>query len=274
MLQRYRIQCPESLMLLTKALTTIEGVAAYFDPTFDVIEHVEPQIQEIVVKRRSIGAIRRRFINALTSSFELLEDLPGDLQRFLDLARHSRFTLNLELKRIEHLSEQLDTSSRLMGIAMIIAALIVGSAILILADRMSRASRLHRHAGLSRPGPGRHQHDRLHHFVSFAEKKEIAALQTGSYRPADLGESAWGRVEVGELLQPEVTVFARFIALPTDDRIFFMTNLQDGRKISCLYKGPYKVYTLFLRMTCPDGTRPGENLPSPCIQMLRFIVIA
>lgn len=138
MLQRYRIQCPSDLMLLTKALTTIEGVAAYFDPTFDVLSHVEPQIQEIVVNRYSMEAIWNRISKMFTSSFEILEDLPSDLQRFLDHARHSRFTLNLELKRIEHLSEQLDTSSRLMGIAMIIAALIVGSSILILADRMSR----------------------------------------------------------------------------------------------------------------------------------------
>jgi ubiquinone biosynthesis protein len=138
MLQRFRIQCPGDLMLLTKALTTIEGVAAYFDPTFDVLAHVEPQIQEIVLDRHSMGAIKNRIYKTLTSSFEILEDLPGDLQRFLDHARHSRFTLNLELKRIEHLSEQLDTSSRLMGIAMIISALIVGSSILILADRMSR----------------------------------------------------------------------------------------------------------------------------------------
>ncbi|KJR99464.1 MAG: protein kinase [Desulfobulbaceae bacterium BRH_c16a] len=138
MLQRYRIQCPEDLMLLTKALTTIEGVAEYFDPTFDVLSHVEPLIQEIVINRRSMGAITDRIYKAVASSLELLEDLPGDLQRFLDHARHSRFTLNLELKRIEHLSEQLDTSSRLMGIAMIIAALIVGSSILMLADRMSR----------------------------------------------------------------------------------------------------------------------------------------
>ena len=138
MLQRYRIQCPSDLMLLTKALTTIEGVAAHFDPTFDVLAHVEPQIQEIVINRQSMGAIRDRIFKTLASSLEILEDFPGDLQRFLDHARHSRFTLNLELKRIEHLSEQLDTSSRLMGIAMIIAALIVGSSILILADRMSR----------------------------------------------------------------------------------------------------------------------------------------
>jgi len=138
MLQRYHIQCPGDLMLLTKALTTIEGVAEQFDPTFDVLAHVEPQIQEIVQNRHSMRAIKDRMYKTLTNSLELLEDLPQDLQRFLDHARHSRFTLNLELKRIEHLSERIDTSSRIMGIAMIIAALIVGSSILILADRMAR----------------------------------------------------------------------------------------------------------------------------------------
>jgi len=137
-LQRYRIQCPSDLLLLTKALTTIEGVAEQFDPSFDVLAHVEPQIREIVLDRYSMKAIRKRLRKTLTASLELLEELPTDLQRFLDYARHHRFTLNLELKRIEHLSEQLDNSSRLMGIAMIIAALIVGSSILILADSLSK----------------------------------------------------------------------------------------------------------------------------------------
>ncbi len=137
MLQKFKIQCPGELILLTKALTTIEGVAEYFDPSFDVLAHVEPQIREIVLNRYSMGEIKRRLLKTLTSSFELLEELPADLQRFLDHARHSRFTLNLELMRIEHLSDRIDTSSRIMGIAMIIAALIVGSSILILADRIS-----------------------------------------------------------------------------------------------------------------------------------------
>ncbi len=137
MLQSYQIQCPGDLLLLTKALTTIEGVAAYFDPTFDVLAHVEPQIQEIVTNRYGINALKDRFTKAMTGYFELLEDVPGDIQRFLDYARHSRFTLNLELKRIEHLADKIDLASRVMGVAMIIAALIVGSSILILADRFS-----------------------------------------------------------------------------------------------------------------------------------------
>ncbi len=137
MLQSYQIQCPGDLLLLTKALTTIEGVAAHFDPTFDVLAHVEPQIQEIVTNRYGINALKDRFTKAVTGYFELLEDVPGDIQRFLDYVRHSRFTLNLELKRIEHLADKIDLASRVMGVAMIIAALIVGSSILILADRIS-----------------------------------------------------------------------------------------------------------------------------------------
>lgn len=140
MLQNYAIQCPGDLMLLTKALTTIEAVAEQFDPSFDVIAHVEPRIQEVVSSRYGMSALRNRMQKTLVSYLELLEDLPADLQRFLGYFRHSRFTLNLELKRLEHLADKIDLSSRIMGMAMIIAALIVGSSILILADKMGDES--------------------------------------------------------------------------------------------------------------------------------------
>ncbi|WP_457577046.1 ABC1 kinase family protein [Desulfomarina sp.] len=138
MLQRYHIQCPGDLLLLTKALTTIEGVAEYFDPSFDFLTHVEPQIRKVVMNRYGFQAVKNRMYKSFTHYLELLEEVPGELQRFLNHAKHSRFTLNLELKRIEHLSEKIDTASRIMGIAMISAALIVGSSILILADSISR----------------------------------------------------------------------------------------------------------------------------------------
>ena len=138
MLQRFHIRCPGDLLLLTKALTIIEGVAAHFDPSFDVLSHVEPQIQEIISRRYGLKALKNRALKSLTGYLELLEGAPVDMQRFLDYIRHSSFTLNLELKRIEHLADKIDLSSRMMGMAMIISALIVGSSILILADRISR----------------------------------------------------------------------------------------------------------------------------------------
>lgn len=148
LLQRFHIQCPGELLLLTKALTVIESVAEYFDPTFDVLGHVEPQIRKVVSRRYSYSAIRDRMMKAAGSYLELLEGIPFDLQHFLDQIRRSSFTLNLELKRIENLAEKIDLASRVMGLAMIISALIVGSSILILADHISQEHGFLRTIGL------------------------------------------------------------------------------------------------------------------------------
>jgi len=138
MLQRYQIVCPSDLIMLTKALTTIEGVAEHFDPTFNVLAHVEPQIQEVVTKRYGFTAIRHRMQKSMNNYMELIENLPLDVQRIMDQVRHNRLTLNIEMKRIEHLADKVDLSSRVMGISMIISALIVGSSILILADSLAK----------------------------------------------------------------------------------------------------------------------------------------
>lgn len=138
MLQRYQIICPSDLLMLTKALTTIEGVAEHFDPSFNVLAHVEPQIKEVVTKRYGFTALRHRMQKSMNDYGELMENLPLDVQRILDQIRHNRLTLNLEMKRIEHLADKIDLSSRVMGISMIISALIVGSSILILADSLAK----------------------------------------------------------------------------------------------------------------------------------------
>ena len=138
MLQRYHIICPSDLILLTKALTTIEGIAEHFDPTFNVLAHVEPQLKEVVTKRYGFAAMRHRMQKSMNGYTELLESLPQDIRRILDQVRNNRLTLNLEMKRLEHLADKVDLSSRVMGISMITSALIVGSSILILADSLSK----------------------------------------------------------------------------------------------------------------------------------------
>lgn len=138
MLRRFHIHCPGDLLLLTKALSVIESVAEKIDPSFDVITHVEPQIRELVAKRYSYNAIRGRMLQSLGNYLKLLEGVPHDLQQFLHHLRKSTFTLNLEMERIELLANKIDLASRIMALAMIIAALIVGSSILILADHLSQ----------------------------------------------------------------------------------------------------------------------------------------
>ncbi len=137
-LQKFKILCPSELLLLAKALTEIESVAEEIDPSFDVLSHVEPQIRRLISSRYSFQAIRNRFFKSAANYMELLEAAPHEIQRLVEQMRKNSFTMNLDVKRIEHLAHKIDHASRLMGIAMIIASLVVSSSILILADSLTK----------------------------------------------------------------------------------------------------------------------------------------
>jgi len=57
--------------------------------------------------------------------------LPGDVSQVLREAARGRLKLNLDLKRLDHFGHQLDHSTNRLTMALITAALIVGSSIVM-----------------------------------------------------------------------------------------------------------------------------------------------
>ena len=65
---------------------------------------------------------------------DLIEDLPEQIRSLLFDLRNDRLTLNLEHHRLDRLTTGLEHASRNISRALIIAAFMIGSAILVLAD--------------------------------------------------------------------------------------------------------------------------------------------
>ncbi len=136
LLRRYHIRCPSDLVYLIKALTTIEAVAASLDPSFDLIDYVYPYLEQLIRKRYGPGAIARRTRRSMAGYFELLEDLPKHLQNLIDQLLNDRFQVHLEHRGLHDLTDTLVSVGRKLSSAVTLAALLVGSSILILADNM------------------------------------------------------------------------------------------------------------------------------------------
>jgi ubiquinone biosynthesis protein len=136
-LREHRIQCPSDLLMLIKALTTIEGVAAWLDPSFDVVAHSRPHIERLIQRRYSPGALFQGLSRALHAYSSLLAGLPRDLQLLIERLRHNDLRLRIDHVGLRRLTVTLEYSSRVVAFALVIAAIIVGSAILALADRTS-----------------------------------------------------------------------------------------------------------------------------------------
>ncbi len=83
-LRSHHIKCPGDLVLLIKAMTTIQAVAADLDPGFDMVGFARPYIERLVKQRYGPKALRRRATGALREFLALAEELPADLRSLVD----------------------------------------------------------------------------------------------------------------------------------------------------------------------------------------------
>jgi ubiquinone biosynthesis protein len=134
-LRKHHIKCPGDLILMIKALITIEGVGKQLSPTFNLIDYAKPTIEKLVKSQLSFGAIKSRSEASVLMWAQLAERLPDDATRLLDRIRRNRLQLNVEIDSINQMTDAVDRSSRNISWALIIAALIVGSSIMVLANR-------------------------------------------------------------------------------------------------------------------------------------------
>lgn len=136
LLRRYRIQCPADLVFLIKALSTIQGAAREIDPQFDLIAHGRPQLEKLIRDRYGFKAAQDRIVTTAQRYLSLLEDMPDEVRDVLDQLRRREFSVNLRHHGIDRLNDDtLEHASGTIAIGLVIAGLMVGSSVLILAER-------------------------------------------------------------------------------------------------------------------------------------------
>ena len=134
-LRAHQVRCPADLMLLIKALSTIESAARALDPSFNMVEFARPYVEKLVKDRNSLPAIRTRLQRGLMQYAELAESLPSELRPILSQLRRNKLAFNLEHRGLDRLTREMEHASRNISVSVVVAALLVGSAILVLAGR-------------------------------------------------------------------------------------------------------------------------------------------
>lgn len=126
-----RLAVPPDLTMLFKALITLEGLGRQLDPDFQIVNHLTPFVKKVIVDRYMPANLLKRGKRGLGRLAEALTGLPGDVSQVLREAARGRLKLNLDLKRLDHFGHQLDHSTNRLTMALIAAALIIGSSIVM-----------------------------------------------------------------------------------------------------------------------------------------------
>lgn len=131
----HQIKLHADLMLLSKTLITVEGMGRELDPGFEMVEHLRPCIEKAIASRLSPRSIQAFLKENLKPYLSLARTLPKDIRSFITRINRNNFKINLEHRGLDRLITEIDKSINRLSSSLIIAALIVGSSIVMQIDK-------------------------------------------------------------------------------------------------------------------------------------------
>lgn len=130
-MREHHIVLPSDLVLLFKALITLEGLASQLDPTLRMADQVSPFLKVAIANRYRPDVLMRRGKQNLHEVMSILSGLPRDAARLIKEARRGRVKIDLDIKRLDHFGHQIDHSANRLTMGVLTAALFIGSSIVM-----------------------------------------------------------------------------------------------------------------------------------------------
>ncbi len=130
-LREHHLALPSDMALLIKAFITLEGMGRGLDPTFHMTTEAMPLLRQVVRARYKPHTMARRAWQTVRRTLSVAEQLPHDISRLLRNARRGRVHVGIELAHLKRVGDQIDRAANRLTMALVIAALIIGSSIVM-----------------------------------------------------------------------------------------------------------------------------------------------
>jgi ubiquinone biosynthesis protein len=131
MLREYRLKLPPDLVIMIKALVTAEGTARQVYPQLNVISEAEGYVSKIASKRYKAEILWHGIKRGLIKLMSLQKDIPARFFKIADKIERDELGIRFRHENLESLNHTLENISNRIAFSVIIAALIIGSSMII-----------------------------------------------------------------------------------------------------------------------------------------------
>ncbi|RYG73017.1 ABC transporter [Lentibacillus lipolyticus] len=132
----HHIEIPSELVILSKTILTLEGVIGRLDPDFSLMRAAEPYARKLLKRRYSPRRILRNSMSEIAENLEIITGLPRDVKEVMSTLQRGRVGLDINVKqaerflhRFDKISNRLSFSIIMLAFSILMAGLIIGSAI-------------------------------------------------------------------------------------------------------------------------------------------------
>jgi ubiquinone biosynthesis protein len=134
---RHKVYLPGDLALLARTILTLEGTGLALDPDFVLVDAVRPFAERLVRERLSPVVAGRRALRTLRQAADLAQAFPRRLEDLWDQLEDGQITVGVDLRRLEVIITKLNSMVNRIAFSVVVAALIVGSALILLGGKDS-----------------------------------------------------------------------------------------------------------------------------------------
>lgn len=131
---RHDLRIKSEFMVFGKALVTYEEVARQLDPHYDLIKSAAPYVKKLALKKIGLARILRDLRMGLNELHDLMIKFPAEIRSFARKLNKGEARLGLEIRGLDRLTIELDRSTNRLAFALVIAAIIVGSSLVLTLD--------------------------------------------------------------------------------------------------------------------------------------------
>jgi ubiquinone biosynthesis protein len=129
---RFQLRFPPDIFLMLKAVSTVEAVGRKLDPDFDMIANAAPFIEQVLMERFKPQRVAEDVSELAVRMLKFLHQFPKEFLDLAGLLRQQKLSLLLKHDGLEKVLATHDQISNRISFAIIIAALIVGSALIVI----------------------------------------------------------------------------------------------------------------------------------------------
>jgi ubiquinone biosynthesis protein len=133
-MRRYRLKVPMNLMLLLKVFMMVLDIGVRLDPQFNFGKEVTPYLTKLADTGNISAAYVKRASMSLLEAADALFDMPRNLNLMLRRLSTGTFKLEIVDSDLQKLQMALDKASDKLMIGLVVASLVIGSSLVLLAS--------------------------------------------------------------------------------------------------------------------------------------------
>jgi len=139
---RYQVRIPPELSLMAKMLMTVESIIVQLDPQISIVDIAEPYGRKLMLQRYSLRQMSRKSFDLALDYARIIQKMPHNTENLMRILNEGEFTVKMEHVNLKNFASKVDVLSNRLSVSIILAAIIIGSALIMDSNSSSILNRI------------------------------------------------------------------------------------------------------------------------------------